>query len=164
MVARKPNENIVPRRDISADVTRPLLSSPLPRNVSDLRVENPAETNSRKSSPGNGRLRSAHRLLQVSCENSDTGDTLKTCPDYLRAGMHSRDNDSLVLERGKEREWIPSFLLIRNYFSPVEFIPLREKRVENRIRVANKIHLFVYMFIDVSMSYKYEWKIRLLPA
>lgn len=47
-----------------------------PRNVSNSRVENPAETNSRKSSPGNGRLRSAHRLLQVFCARTLTPETL----------------------------------------------------------------------------------------
>lgn len=85
--AWKRNENIVPRRDIS--VTLPSL-----RNVSDSRVENPAETNSRKSSPGNGR-RGAHISPSQSFRRGlfDTGDTLKTCPDCLRESMHSRGND-----------------------------------------------------------------------
>jgi len=46
---RKRNENIIPRRDISATL----------RVLSDSRAENTAEMNSRKSSPKNGRPQDA---------------------------------------------------------------------------------------------------------
>lgn len=68
------------------------------RNVSDLKIQ-PKRI---RENLLRGMDVSEALLLQVSYENSDTGDTLKTCPDYLRAGMHSRDNDSLERGGGKE--------------------------------------------------------------